>query len=533
MKKMKKLVGFMLAAMMLFSMSAVVFAANVDVTVTVDEKLAGHTFEAYQIFKGTQTETDKQLVDVTWGTGINSAAFLAALKAEASFGDRFKDCTDAADVAEALNGLTDQSDEAKKFAELAYANKSAGTEISESTATLDSGYYLIVDTTDLEDQDAANNAALLQVTESINITYKTDKPSVKKKVLEDDKYTTDDGFGAGYNDVADYCINEVVTYHLIGKVPDMSEYVKNEEDKYEYWFVDEMDAALTLDTNSIKVYLSDDEKVDEGDSVIADTLYSDDPTAAGFDVHFEDLTNVPGIATGKYIIVEYEALVSATAEPGLDGYLNGVYLKYTNNPDQGGLGQTEKDYVIVFTYELDVTKVDGDTEAGLSGAKFVLYRGEGEDKEYVQINGDNKVTGWTEHKDQAEEFVTVANVPFEVIGLDHGTYYLEETDAPAGYNLIKEPIKLVINATTSNGQTWEDKVAANALTALTLDVTVNGETTTADGEVDTGIVATEVKNYTGTTLPETGGMGTMLFYAVGSVLVIGAVVVLVTKKRMR
>lgn len=532
MRKMKKLVGFMLAAMMLFSMSAAVFAANVSVT--VDEKLAGHTFEAYQIFKGTQTETDKQLVDVTWGEGINSTAFLTALKAETSFGNRFADCESPADVAEALDHLADDSAVAKKFAELAYANKSATkTTISGSTATLDSGYYLIVDTTNLEGQDDANNAALLQVTDDITIGYKTDKPSVKKKVLEDDKYTTDDGFGAGYNDVADYCINEVVTYHLIGKVPDMSEYVKNEEDKYEYWFVDEMDAALTLDTNSIKVYLSEDEKVDAGDSLINKPLYTDGATTAGFDVRFEDLTDVPGIAKDKYVIVEYEATLNENAEIGLPGQLNGVYLKYTNNPDQDGLGQTEKDYVIVFTYELDVTKVDGDTEEGLSGAKFVLYRGEGENKEYVQINDDHKVTGWTTDKTQAKTFITVADEAFKVIGLDHGTYYLEETDAPEGYNLIKEPIKLEINATTENGQDWDDFNPANALTALELDVTINGETTTADGDVDEGIVATEVENYTGTTLPETGGMGTMLFYAVGSVLVIGAVVVLVTKKRMR
>ena len=185
MKKMKKLVGLMLAAMMIFSMSAVAFAADdVNVTVSVDSKLNGHTFEAYQIFTGKETETDNQLVDVAWGNGINKDTFLAALKAETSFGERFKDCESAADVAAALDGITTNSDEAKKFADLAYANKTdVKTEITAGQTTLKSGYYLIVDTTNLEGQDAANNAALLQVTDDITIRYKTDKGNVYAHTL--------------------------------------------------------------------------------------------------------------------------------------------------------------------------------------------------------------------------------------------------------------------------------------------------------------------------------------------------------------
>lgn len=529
MKTIKMLVSLMLVFMMIFSMSSVALAAEHPVKVTVDERLKGHVFDAYQIFTGTETDTDKQLVDVAWGTGIKDVEFLAALKAETSFGDRFKDCEDAADVAKALDGIADDSAMAKKFAELAYANKTdTRTRIAPPQANLPSGgYYLIVDNTTLTDGDAAN-AALLQVTDSINIAYKTDKPIVEKKVLEEDKYTTDDGYGVGYNDVADYCINEDVTYHLIGRVPDMSEY-----DEYEYWFVDEMDTALTLYEDSIKVYLSADKKVDESDSLISDALYTKTTTTKGFDVYFEDLKEVSGISKDMYVIVEYKANVSLTAEPGLNGYLNGVHLKYTNNPDQGGLGKTEKDYVIVFTYKLDVTKIDGETKEGLSGAEFVLYRGEGDNKEYVQINGDNKVTGWTKDKTQAKTFVTVEDEAFGVIGLDDGTYYLEETKAPEGYNLLKKPIKLEIKATTSNGQNWNDKTPANALTALKLDVTIEGKApTTAVGDVTTGVVATEVENNQGTTLPETGGIGTTLFYIVGAALVLGAVVVLITRKRM-
>ena len=106
----------------------------------------------------------------------------------------------------------------------------------------------------------------------------------------------------------------------------------------------------------------------------------------------------------------------------------------------------------------------------------------------------------------------------------------EETKAPAGYNLLKEPVELKIVAATKNGQNWNDHLPASALTKL--DLTVDGETVTPSGNVSTGIVATEVENNQGTTLPETGGIGTTLFYIVGAALVLGAVVVLITRKRM-
>ena len=107
--------------------------------------------------------------------------------------------------------------------------------------------------------------------------------------------------------------------------------------------------------------------------------------------------------------------------------------------------------------------------------------------------------------------------------MDAGTYELYETKAPGGYNKLKDPIKIVITATL-------DKTEDNpALTALTIKV---DDSAAEDGDVTKGTVSTTVTNNSGATLPETGGVGTTLFYIIGGVLMVGAAVLLVTRKRM-
>jgi LPXTG-motif cell wall-anchored protein len=119
---------------------------------------------------------------------------------------------------------------------------------------------------------------------------------------------------------------------------------------------------------------------------------------------------------------------------------------------------------------------------------------------------------------------------FKVIGLDDGTYKLREIQAPNGYNLLENDVELVITATTANGQAWNSGIATDALTRLTIAVD-NGAA--QNGDLDTGIVNVTVENNQGATLPETGGMGTTLFYIIGGLLVVGAGVLLVVRIRMK
>ena len=202
----------------------------------------------------------------------------------------------------------------------------------------------------------------------------------------------------------------------------------------------------------------------------------------------------------------------------------------------------------MFTYELDGTKVDGETQAALQNAQFVLLNGAKSEAAMVE-NG--KVTGWVKVATEAaagdvqmpgtyEEWVerygdqnviltSAADGIFKIAGLDDGTYYLREIQAPAGYNLLEEDVQLVITADTKNVQDWAGD-PGQALTALNIRVN-DGEL--QPGNTETGIVNVTVANNQGATLPETGGMGTTLFYIIGGLLVVGAGVLLVVRIRMK
>ena len=182
---MKKLAGLLLAMVMM--MAALMTAHAATVTVPSDGILKDHTFTAYQILSG--REEGGILSDVQWGSGINSDTFLAALKADTTYGSLFTKCTDAAAVAKVLGDNNTNTPLANAVAKLAYTNKTgSGTALTSGDNELADGYYLVVDTTADVGKGGAYNTALLQVVGSINITVKTDAPTVEKKVLEDDKY---------------------------------------------------------------------------------------------------------------------------------------------------------------------------------------------------------------------------------------------------------------------------------------------------------------------------------------------------------
>ena len=526
MRHTKIFASLLLALVMVMSLVATAFAANV--TLPADAILAGHTFTAYQIFTG--NEVSGVLFDIEWGTGINSAAFLTALQTDTTHGSLFTGCATAADVAEVLGANNTDTALANQFAKLAENNKKGtGTVLTSGENTLADGYYLIVDATENVGQGGAYNAALLQVVGDITVAVKTDAPTVEKKVLEDDKRQTDDGYGTGYNDVADYNMGEAVPFHLIGTVPDMSRY-----DTYRYIFHDTLSAGLTPPAaTGISVYLSADKAVG-GDTDITSS-FSVTVNGQNITVSSDNIKTITNIAQGMYIIVEYSATLNQNAVIGLDGNPNTVYLEYSNKPDQSGAGgntgRTPDDQVIVFTYELDVTKVDGrQTETKLKHAKFVLLNA---DATKVAKITNGKFDGWLSIPAAGwnpDSVLTSAETTglFSIAGLDDGTYKLREIEAPAGYNLLAEDITVVITATTKNGQDWTDGVASHALTGLA--VTADGVSGT--GDISTGIAAITIANNSGSILPETGGIGTTIFYILGSVLVLAAVVLLVTKKRM-
>lgn len=527
---------------------------TVNVTVPgAESNLNGHAYTAYQILSGTQATSGGALGDAEWGTGIQSDDFLKALQADTTIKSYFKDVTDAKGFAVALSNTTNfphDGANTRLVAKIAMKHtKGTGTALAAGSSTqLDKGYYLIVDST--TDGQTVYNPAVLAITSDIEIKDKTDVPTLEKKVQENKKDATGDtAYGSKFNDVADYNIGDEVPFHLIGSVPDMSQY-----ETYTYKFTDTFDKGFdAVDTSNVKVYLSNDKKLDlEGESVDTDiTSYFSGTNGS---IQYTPATEAQGETAGtkatltvstkdlkkaatyskeqpQYVIVSYTAKLNANAKIGLPGNVNEAYLTYSNKPDQSGQGEnqptgnTPEDKVIVFTYGLDVTKVDSkNTETKLKDAEFKLKNSDGK---WATIT-DGKVTGWTTTKNEGSVLKSDAEGNFKVTGLDDGTYTLVETKAPAGYNLPADGFTVTLKATTANNQTWNG-TANTALTGLAVKV----DQTDGTGNVDTGLGAITIKNTQGSSLPSTGGMGTVLLYVAGIAVFVlaGATLVMALRRR--
>ena len=522
---------------------------TVNVTVPgADSNLNGHAYTAYQILSGTQAASGGALGDAAWGSGIKSDDFLQALQADTTISSYFTGVTDAKGFAEALSNTANfphDGANTRLVAKIAMKNtKGAGTALTAPTTQLATGYYLIVDST--ANGQTVYNPAVLAITSDITITDKTDVPTLEKKVQENKKSVT--GEYGGFNDVADYNIGDEVPFHLIGSVPDMSQY-----ETYTYKFTDTFDKGFdAVDTSNVKVYLSNDKKLDlSGESKDSDiTSYFSGTNGS---IQYTPATEAQGETAGtkatltvstkdlkkaatyskeqpQYVIVSYTAKLNANAKIGLPGNVNEAYLTYSNKPDQSGTGDsntndTPHDKVIVFTYGLDVTKVDSkNTETKLEDAEFKLKNSDGK---WATIT-DGKVTGWADTELQGSVLKSDESGKFKVEGLDDGGYTLKETKAPAGYNLPADGFSVTLTATTANGQTW-DGTAGTALTGLAVKV----DQTNGTGNVDTGLGAITIKNTQGSSLPSTGGMGTVLLYVAGIAVFVlaGATLVMALRRR--
>ncbi len=577
MKKTRRIAAFIAAMAMATCAVAPAMMMNVsatDVSIASGDN-ATHTYKAYQIFAGTYDAT-LGLQVTGWGTNYNSAGLLADAAFQTMTGATTTDS--AAAVAQKIEALNYASSSTQADALAAILQKYVGATSDETLDTtakdLAAGYWIVLDsyTADADegtenDKPDAVSKYILRVTggsEAITITPKKSYPTVVKKVKENtdvSDYTYTDTVGsktdADYNDVADYNINDSVPFKLYGTLP--SDYADYEH--YYYKFTDTLDAAFTAPTvANVTVKVNGTEITNAAGKTNMRVAVSGQTIT----VSFEDIKEFAPNAT-DVITVEYSAVLNENAVIGLDGQENKVDLTYSNNPnftyapdttdseedvpkddngtpedetdDKEVTDKTPEDKVIVFTYQQNIKKVDAATGNPLS-AVFTLSRINGTKTEYVQVDANNKVTGWTETEASASELTTDATTGLcSVIGLDDGVYTVKEKTPPAGYNEIDNSMTLTITATTDNGQNWTG-TASDALTGITL--TVSGDTHISDDSASLsaadvakkGIVQAKITNDKGIALPETGGMGTKAFVAGGGLTALLAGVWLATKKRM-
>lgn len=492
-----------LAVILMMSMSVAAMAAGGNHTITINNSVSGHSYAAYQIFKGDLAD-DGTLSNIEWGSGVNGADLLAALQAADS--NTYGNCKNAADAANVLaaNGTFNNST-VKAFAEIA-ANYTTNTSFSSNysdgnhnytIAGLDDGYYLIRDTAAVTGADAQTEY-ILTVTNDKEVNPKSDVPESQKKVKDANDTA---GTVSGWQDSADYDIGDSIPFQLTATLPDnYSEYKT-----YTMTFHDKEAAGLDFQKDTVKVY------VGENPTPIESDLYNIQENTADkctFEITIPDVKNIQGVTDSSVIRVEYESVLNDQAVIGSVGNRNDMYLTYSNNPYGEGTGTTPVDTVIVFTYQTIIHKKD-ERNADLTGATFTL---------------EKEIKGETENRWETVGTVTGTDTSvFTFTGLDDGNYRLTETKAPDGYNTM-EPVLFTVTATHD---TDTDSDGVHNLSELTGNVE-DGVIQFTSNVID-GSLTAYIQNFPGSILPGTGGMGTTVFYIVGIALVAGAAAIITVR----
>ena len=419
------------------------------------------------------------------------------------------------------------------------------------------GYYLTDEVTAVQD---THSAASLILTNTANpnaqVNIKSDYPTLIKKINEDDN-------NVGWNDIGDYEIGQTVPYYHDTYVPDMNGY-----QTYKMIFHDKMDNALTFNKDSVSITISSNKKsytLKSNEFKVVensgeDTFYAEIPDLKAIvDKQFpEGMNNNNENTYGQSVRLNYNATLNdnASTRTGRAGFENAVRLEYSNNPDSdgnGSTGTTPWDTVVCFTYKINGLKVNNHNKL-LKNAKFRLYSDENCTNEvyvkespsgYVVMNRDS--LGGTDHTggtrpSNAVEMASDAKGVFTILGLDQGTYYLKETDSPAGYRELQDPIVITIKPTFTDernnynageGATEKtlQKLEASAHVKEFLNGAYKESDTNLKTDVTDGSANITVVNYVGTKLPITGSNLTMICLGAGTITVVGALAL--NKKRKK
>lgn len=472
---MKKLFAVLVALTLVLSMGTMAFAAGTG-TITISNAVKGEDYTVYKMFDfeavGNDATKGRYTVVADW------AAFIAEGGEGATYlaynADNGTIEWIGATTGEGSNKVADPvavAELAKKAVAYARGNSIAGTKKTAGEGT--------VEFTGLDlgyyaiDTSLGTICALTNVNSSFTATEKNNGATIDKKIVED-------GNLVDANNVA------------IGDKVDYQSVVTAGKGTVNYVVHDTFSTGLTFDDKSVVVKYGDKTlEAGEDKDYVLTTTCTDGCT---FEIDFTDAFETT-LKEGDKIIITYSATLNEGAVIGSTGNPNEILLKY------GNAQVTTKDTVITYTTKLTINKVDGNN-AALKGAGFTLYKGTGDAK--VAVGEEVKGTDLT---------------TFVWTGLEEGTYTLVETTVPDGYNKAKDIEFTIVCAEPTEVKAADDKATWS---------TESGEIAAVEASVFEGTVV----NNTGALLPETGGIGTTIFYVVGGLLMVAAFVLLVSKKRM-
>lgn len=372
------------------------------------------------------------------------------------------------------------------------------------------------------------------------------KPDIEKEVLPKGKPVPTLGDDSSYDDSAyekeaNYSVGDVIPYELTVQIPVLNDGALG------VFTISDNPSNLKVDIDSFKFIGMDSEHPENGAWDI-DMTYQDGYSVVENGNGFT-MTLPTQYFTNKLIIKYNATLLDSAVATSKDGNPNEVTLEYSNSYNGSGTNKIT-DRAVVYSGEIDVHKHDGSNKA-LANVEFELYEqqaatvapgdsvGEG-DKAKTTLTAEEATAKGLKDPDTTAylqiggTYKTDADGNISVKGLSDGTYWLVETKTAIGYNLLKEPVEVVLNlqhqTTFDATETWTMKedgsgyvFVKNAFTGRTFNQTVNGGT-------NVGILK-DVINRSGFQLPTTGGMGTFLFTFVGIAMMAAAVILFFTSKK--
>ncbi|MBE6617077.1 MAG: isopeptide-forming domain-containing fimbrial protein [Ruminococcaceae bacterium] len=482
---MKKVISLVVAAMLLLTIALPVFAAEETGSITINGVSDGNVYSIYRLLDlesyNTTSGAYSYKVNASW-TG-----FFATSEALTYV---------AIDEAGYVTWITDEADSTvAAFAKLALAYAEANgigavkssANAGEFTVTGDAGkftdltlgYYLV-------DSTMGALCGLTTTNPNASINAKNAIPTIDKQVCEDSTSQW------GGNNTSD--IGQTIEYRVTINVHAGAQ---------NYILHDKMDKGITFKAvtgieHVVPGTPSVTTTVDPSEYTVKTSDLKDSDCA--FEIVFsEDLCN--DLETNDKIVVSYTAMLNRNAVIAGTGNINTAWLTFGT----GSSHKSNEDYVTTYTFGVDIVKTDSQNTL-IDGAQFKIYDADEGGNEVAVVLMDDGVTYRRARADETGVSIVVKNGQVRVVGFDNGTYYLEETISPEGYNKLTARQKFIV----SDGN---------------LDAVFN------DGIFSTGS-GVHVVNKTGSMLPETGGFGTTLFITLGSIMVLGAAVVLFAKKRM-